>query len=277
MQDDQAARNLSANLKLATSYYPSVSHVCRKLGINRQQFVKYLAGSSFPARSTMRRICDFLGVDEFEVLMPPEQFRDIIRLRPNAALEDLPVPPRLRDMLSQAVSSPAEVRRLHGYYYEYRYSYTRPGKLLRSLVYIYGWQSYTFYRRIERLKSARVVSGPPEVFKYDGLLMPVGDRLHLLDFETITSSELTHTVLYLNYSNRVSRLVGLTMGVSALSSHEPIATRICLEYVGRSVRRSQALRECGLFARDAAEISEFVRDYLTGDGAPTGPITAPPL
>lgn len=276
MRDDPSAQNFATNLKLTVSYYPSVAHVCRKLGMNRQQFVKYLGGAAFPSRGTMRRICDFLGVDEFEILMPPEQFRDIIRLRPNATFEDLPVPPRLKDMLAQAVSSPAEVRRLHGYYYEYRYSYTRPGRFLRSLVFIYGWNSYTFYRRIERLKEVHSTGSPPDVFKYDGMIMPVGDRMHLLDFETITQSELTHTVLYLNYSNRVSRLVGMTMGVSALSSHEPVSARICLEYVGRNVQRSRALRGCGLCAPDAPEISPFVRDYLTQSGPQPGMIIAPP-
>lgn len=275
MQSDPATVNLAANLKLAASYYPSVSGMCRKLGINRQQFVKYLAGTSFPARATLRRICDFLGVDEFEILMPPEQFRNLIQLRRNTGLDDLEIPPRLREMLSQAASSPAEVRRLHGYYYEYRLSYTRVGSLLRSFTYIYPWRSYTFYRRIERLQNPRARGGPPEVFKYDGVIMPVGDRLHLLDQETITRSELTHTVLYINYANRVSRLVGLTMGVSALSSHEPIATRICLEYIGRSVHRAQALRDCGLFTMDAPEISGFVRDYLSRPGGGLPQILAP--
>lgn len=277
VQMDTVTANLSANLKLVASYYPSVAAMCRKLGINRQQFVKYMAGTSFPARSTLRRICDFLGVDEFEILMPPEQFRNLIQLRRNTALDDIEIPPRLRDMLSQAASSPAEVRRLHGYYYEYRLSYTHMGLLLRSFTYIYPWRSYTFYRRIERLQPPRARSGPPEVFKYDGVIIPVGDRLHLLDQETITRSELTHTVLYSSYANRVSRLVGLNMGVSARSSHEPIATRICLEYIGRSVRRSQALRDCGLLAMDALEVSDFVREYLSRPGSALPQIMAPPL
>jgi len=281
MQNGQAGSNLAANLKLAASYYPSVAGMCRKLDINRQQFVKYLIGSAFPSPATMRRICDFLGVDEFEVLMPPEQFRAIISLRRKSAFEDLEVPPRLREMLSQAVSSPAEVRRLHGYYYEYRHSFTRSRRILRSFTHIYGWRRYSFYRRIERLKDtvsgSAPASGPPDVYKYDGLIMPVGDRLHLLDFETITHSELTHTVLYISYANRVSHLTGLTMGVSALSSHEPVAARVCLEYVGRSVSRSRALRACGLYAPDSSDISQMVRDYLSRPNADPHLAQAPPL
>mgnify|MGYP001972390984 CR=1 FL=1 len=42
----------------------SIAAVCRRVGINRQQFNKYLAGAVRPSRHNMRRICDFFGVTE---------------------------------------------------------------------------------------------------------------------------------------------------------------------------------------------------------------------
>ena len=71
-----------ANLRFASSHHASISEVCRKLGINRPQFMKYLSGASYPSRHNLRRICDYFGVDEFEMLMPHDQFRGILRLRP---------------------------------------------------------------------------------------------------------------------------------------------------------------------------------------------------
>ena len=70
MQDD-----FRQNLALLCSYFPSISEVCRKLDINRQQFNKYLAGSAHPSRRNMRRICDFFGVSEAELLMEPASSR----------------------------------------------------------------------------------------------------------------------------------------------------------------------------------------------------------
>jgi transcriptional regulator with XRE-family HTH domain len=67
---DFTTTNFTANLKRVASYYPSISEMCRKLEINRHQFMKYLSGASFPSRYTMRRICDFFGVDEYEILLP---------------------------------------------------------------------------------------------------------------------------------------------------------------------------------------------------------------
>jgi len=100
--DDFTLGNFSANLKLAASYYPSISEMCRKLGINRQQFMKYLVGTSFPTRHNLRRICDFFGFDEYEVLMPQDQFRKILRLLPSRDGVKVAMPPGVAGLLAQA-------------------------------------------------------------------------------------------------------------------------------------------------------------------------------
>lgn len=56
------------NLTYACSLYPSVAEVCRRLGINPQEFNEYLAGQVRPSRYNMRKICDFFGVNEWEKL-----------------------------------------------------------------------------------------------------------------------------------------------------------------------------------------------------------------
>lgn len=65
---------LGANLRLLCSHYRSIAEVCRKLAINRAQFNKYLAGQSRPTPYNLKRICDFFGVEDYELLLPPEQF-----------------------------------------------------------------------------------------------------------------------------------------------------------------------------------------------------------
>jgi transcriptional regulator with XRE-family HTH domain len=49
--------NFVRNLKLMCSYAPSISEACRSMGINRQQFTKYLNGTSRPSARNLRRIC----------------------------------------------------------------------------------------------------------------------------------------------------------------------------------------------------------------------------
>lgn len=73
---------LSLNLRLLTGYAPSVSAICRAAEVNRTQFHRYLAGQGEPSLRSLRRICDYFGVEEHEILKDTESFREIIRLRP---------------------------------------------------------------------------------------------------------------------------------------------------------------------------------------------------
>ena len=273
---DYSTANFIANLRLACSYYASVSDVCRKIGINRQQFNKYLSGVAFPSRATLRKICDFVGVDEYEILMPNDQFRQIVQLRPRRAGDAPPVPGPIDALLMQAQRQKSHLGRYLGNYFAYYPSLSRPGQLLRSLVQIVPWRDFVVYRRIERLQGVR--GGPPDVYKYSGIMLEVGDRLHLMDRETLTGSELTHTILFPVYRNRVSYLTGLTMGVSGADTRQPSAARIVLEYVGRNVGARESLRRCGLLDPDAREVPDLVRTYLRGTGDEMQrPVQADPL
>lgn len=263
--------NFTANLKLVASYYPSISEMCRKLEINRQQFMKYLSGTSFPSRHTMRRMCDFFGVDEYEILLPHDQFRNIVRLRPAQGAEDISLPPGFAAMLSQAQRSRSLLSKTHGYFHEYYLSFSAPGNILKALVYVYAWNDYTLYKRLERLRRPNR-SGPPEVYKYAGIITVVGDRMHLLDQEVITGSELTQTVLFMNYRNRISTLTGLTVGVSGDDAHEPSSSRVVMEYIGRSVNLRQAISECRLYPISSEEVPERILRHLTADDQIDGPL-----
>jgi transcriptional regulator with XRE-family HTH domain len=273
---DYTSANFVANLRFACSFSPSVSDLCRKVGLNRQQFTKYLSGAAFPSRHNMRRICDFLGVDEFEILMPHDQFRRILQLRPHRSGDAPPVPDAIDTLLVQAQRQKGHLGRYLGYHYGYYASLSRPGLVLRSLVHIYAWQDFVAYRRIERLNDGR--GGPPDVYKYRGLVVEVGDRIHMLDQETLTGSELTHTILFPVYRNRVSLLSGLTMGVSGADTRQPSAARIILEYVGRNVGARESLRRCGLYPPGSPEIPLAVAAYLRSPGTDLDPpLRADPL
>ena len=76
-----SAEDLPANLRLLCSYGRSITAVCRQIGINRQQFTKYMAGTSRPGLSNVRRIADHFGLEDYELLMEHEAFRRILSIR----------------------------------------------------------------------------------------------------------------------------------------------------------------------------------------------------
>ena len=269
--EDDATLNLMANLKLAASYYASISELCRKIGINRQQFMKYLSGKTHPSRNNLRKICDFIGVDEFELLMPPDQFRKIINLRPSS---DTVLPPSLSaipKLLGHSRRQQSVMAKILGYYYEYYLSFSTPNHVLRTLVYIYTSEDYTLYKRIERLRRDKQ-AGPPDVYKYVGIVTVVGERVYMFDQEAIIGAELSQTILFANYRNRISSLSGLKMGVAGSDGHQPSASRVVMEYIGRSVRRRDALSRCQLYPINSEEIPEKIRQHLTINGEVFSPL-----
>lgn len=270
MTDDRDSF-LSINLQFAAGYYPSVSELCRRLEINRQQFMRYLSGKSYPSRNSLRRICDFLGVDEFELLLPPDQFRKIIALRPVQSSNLPPVLNAIPKILDQSLRQRAILMRIVGYYYEYYLSFSTPGHVLRALTHVYTSGEYTLYKRIERLRKSDTKT-PPDVYKYDGVVAVSGDRIYMFDQEAIVGAELSQTILFVNSRNRISALSGLRMGVAGSDAHEPSASRTVMEYVGRTVNKREALSACQLYRIDSREIPTSIRAHLTAEGRIASPL-----
>jgi len=110
----------SKNLRLLCSYHKSISDVARQVGMNRQQIMKYLAGTAYPSGRSMRRLCDFFGVEDYEIIMPDDHFRDIVRLKPTLPVASGLTPPVLSALLKGAARQLSQVRAYAGYYYEFR-------------------------------------------------------------------------------------------------------------------------------------------------------------
>jgi len=234
------------NLILLCSYFPSVSDVCRRIGINRAQFNKYLSGTVRPSRSNLRKIYDFFGVEEYELLLPKDQFVKLIQLRPTGAFAGNRADGGLAQAIEhlQSVSLQNELQSYLGYYYEYYYSMSAPGKILKSLIHVMQRDSSVVYHRMERLEPVGKV-GHRARCRYFGHALFLKDRLFLTDYESLTSSEISHTILFASYKLVLDRLDGLKLGISAAGKRMPAASRVTWEYLGRNVDPRRAYRKTG--------------------------------
>ncbi len=257
------------NLRLLCSYHDSISDVARRLRMNRQQIMKYLAGRAYPSARSMRRLCDFFGVEEYEIIMPDDQFRDIIRLKPIPPMTSNLTPPLLSALLKAAAGQMPQLRGYAGYYYEFRYSFTSQRLILKSLLNIQEIDGLIMYKSVERLKvqgsvstcSASTQNGV-DVFKYTGILLTIGNRIHMLDQEGLMGQELSHMILFPPYRSRISALRGMKMGVTATEAHEPIAARVVLEKIGRNIDLRRAMSRCGLYDPENVGVPRSVLEYL---------------
>ncbi|MCE3028648.1 helix-turn-helix transcriptional regulator [Salinicola sp. DM10] len=245
MQDDFAA-----NLRLLCSYYRSIAEVCRRLEINRAQFNRYLSGRYRPAGHTMRRVCDFFGVELHEIVLPHAEFQTLVRLRPGTpgqgdaegAAAGLGLPAALLETGRQGMS------RYLGYYHEYYLAMSRPGHVLCTLVCLERRGDDVVYQRTERMPA--VGGGQLCHNRYRGVAMLLSDRLFLVDHESLNGHEITQTILFPSFKSQVYRLSGLKLGVADSSERMPCSVRVVYERLSGALNVRRALAGCGLYALD---------------------------
>ncbi|MFF7707328.1 helix-turn-helix domain-containing protein [Pseudomonas sp. NPDC007930] len=254
--------HLPSNLQLLCRHYRSIAEVCRQLGINRAQFNKYLSGQSLPTPFNLKRICDFFGVEEYEIGLPAEQFTRLIGVRQPTAGEkaDKSAPRGILDHLRQC-SSP-ELKALAGYYHEYYHSMSVPGRILCALVHLREEGGHYTYERNERLQSNTGRGEEFERYRYLGVAYYLQNRLFFVDYESLTSNEISQTVLIPSYKARISRLNGLKIGVSSADQRAPACTRVVWEYLGSEVNRVSAYRKVRLHSPDSPDIDDDIKARL---------------
>ena len=255
---------LPKNLALLCSYYPSIAEVCRKLDINRQQFNKYLAGHARPSRHNFRRVCDFFGVTEAELLLEPHRFEELLTIRRKPVdFGEMAEPLRHLDRLYRA-SAPMD--RYIGYYYRYFYSFGYPGKIIKSFCVIYEKDGKYFWKNMEVMR-AHTTGHSTSVSKYLGCALLLSDRIHIMEYGSMVCNSITQMTLYPSYHTRVDYLLGIHTGGAVRRGRRPAASRVVLEYLGRDVDIRRALAQADIFdegdERLPKDIIALIRNDIT--------------
>jgi transcriptional regulator with XRE-family HTH domain len=261
-RSDRALASFPQNLRAVCTYYSSISDVCRRLNINRQQFNKYLCGDAYPSQHNMRRICDFFGVDEDEIEMPEDLFKRLIDMRPRDRYRKNTDAPFMPHLLRLFQISHDKIGQYEGYYYRYYCSGARPDHIVKSLFYL-GRSGTTFYTNtICRYEVEDVGRRVRVRYRYLGIPLVVEERLYLYEYDPAGRDVLTSTVLYGAFRGRVDILVGIQTNVAGRRSRTPSAGNVVFEYLGKKTRIRQALSGCGLFEWESPSVAGWVRNRL---------------
>jgi transcriptional regulator with XRE-family HTH domain len=256
---------IAENLRTLCSYRPSISQVGRDLAINRSQLNRYLAGTSVPRLPLLRKICDYFGVEPHEIMLPAAEFRQLVQVK-GLVGDDFTRELRTHFDRIMTLNDPRYTQ-LSGMFFEYYYSMSRRGMILRSLVIFAPNSGRMFYRRLERMGP---FDGPcVRHQRYQGMALMTGERVFMNDYEYSAGIELTQTVLYPDYTRRWSRLHGVKVGVSANQEHSPCCVRVYLERAPARSTLTGNLRACGLFPADHPSIPSHILPMI--DNGPSGP------
>lgn len=265
-----ARSDFAENLLLLCSFYSSISEVCRRLRINRQQFNKYLSGRSNPSRYNMRLICEFFGVEESEILLPHRRFAELVRLRPRPRRTSEALGPHLARLEKLRARTGNSLDPYLGYYFRYFYSYAFPGSIVKSLFALYRYGDLYYSKNLGVHTHHR--SGRRSVvrFKYLGLPLLISDRIFLLEYEAHLEDMVSETILYTSFRKRVDWLAGMQVNVAGNRGHVPAAGRVVFEYLGPHIRVREAMRHCGLFPGDTDAIDPAIKARIWNEIEPGG-------
>lgn len=231
------------NLRVLCEGESSISDLCRRIGINRTQFNRYLGGEAFPRPDILQRICAHFSVDARILLEPIAQIRADWRLRAALSLRDVAMPPRARPFDHYLMPD--------GIYRFWRKSFSHPGKYVTGL-----WRVHT-EDNVKKLKSFDLYPHPvrrgtrraARKVPYSGVFMQHFDGVSLL---CSTGSENVLSFTFFEYG--LSGSTRYYNGVSILTRRQMQGT----------ARLSNIVLE--RFTGECADLIRLARQIGIGDG-----------
>ena len=247
-------KDFAANLRWLCAESGSIAETCRGLGINRQQFNRYLNGGR-PAAQILRRIAKYFALPEEVLLLPHAEF--LQRQPGGAGAAKHPVLGQFADLFQNQARP---LRRFLGHYHAYYRTPTWPGQILRSLVQLRAENglvvTHTFERATDADGSIRQRS------RYQGLAALRNGRLCMYESARREGSFLSETVLMPEHAQQVSYLQGLTLGVSARPDQQPFSTRTVWVRISERINAREALSMTGANPENSRNIDPKVRRLL---------------
>ena len=255
------------NLRLLISYSQSIASVSRDLQISRQQFTKYLAGKNLPSVQNLRKISDYFGVEETEILMPVDDFRKLIALNPPRSASTDPMQSFFTGEGYRNADNRKELKKYLGFYYSHFIIADSPEQITRSLLCIYESDGAILTKNIERYPFQG--DGAAPINKFEGVALFNADRLFIYERETITGNRIWQTVVYTSNFKFSTYLSGLTMGIANQAVGDIACYRVVYEFLGTNINPRMALSGCGTFDLNTTEVSKFIRDRIVNDIRPS--------
>ena len=256
---DKPMSHFSENLRSLCRTQPSVSHICREIGINRQQFERYLQGRSLPSSHNTYRICRYFGVPEKSLFVSPDEFEQTrTNLRPDFAPSAL-----LDDLFPGDLSV---LRNYLGIYHSHFVNRSWPDMVQRALCIVTEHDGKILTRYIGRVKDPQ--SSLVYRSKFRGLMSVHGDRLFLLERGNAATDALAQTILMPPERHRAAYVTGLAFMMAWRPRRIPFCSRIIWKRLPDRTDYREAIRACGLVDPKSRVLDPVIRSFLTDTSVP---------
>ncbi|NDK53379.1 XRE family transcriptional regulator [Rhizobium ruizarguesonis] len=250
--------HLVENLKIACATQRSISHLCRAIDINRQQFNRYINGQTKPSAHNLARIAKHFDLDAADFLLAPRQFREHLR-RPALGLNET------SELLKAFPGNLTALRRHIGYYQTYHRSPSWPGMVVCSCSRLTERGGLVHVKSMERLRDPG--NGIQQFSKYVGLAAFYRNRIFITERVVGPNSMLSQTILLPFDEYQRVYLRGTTMGISWRKENLPYASRMIWRHVGAEPDFRELLARCGPLPLSSRNLPPTVRSFLADPSA----------
>jgi transcriptional regulator with XRE-family HTH domain len=246
-----------ANLKFLCREAPSISALCRDLGINRTQFNRYLSGESFPRPDVLHRICSFFDVDARILLQPVEE----IATASGFAMHH----PQLAGFLGPEITDIPQELLPDGFFRFIRRSFMDQQKFVEALVYVYRVGDFCFIRGHEAREAMTRVGLPesPRQREFGGFFFRQERGVAAIVARRGATTG-SFTFLHRVPSMKNNTWTGYTARITHESENSHRMTRIVWEHLGRDIGSAlDVARNAGF--RSYNQLSESDQELLRPD------------
>lgn len=240
-------RNFADNLRALCARHGSIAAVCSAIGMNRQQFNKYLAGSTLPNAPTLEKICGFFEVAPESLFHVPHGNQpDSLGLSRAASLT--------LGKMRQSTLRP-------GCYYFYTPWSREPSKCMRAALFVYQKDGLTLFSRFTKFRSPGHRQRYSLSGRHDGVVLELDNAKYLLATSHKGQGEMSLVSIGVESSLSQDFINGLAL-VMDPAGH-PIALRAALEYRGAASILRRTISEACILALSDPGIPEEVRQAVS--------------
>jgi len=246
----------SQNLRSLCAEQGSIAKVCRDIGINRQQFNRYLSGNGMPSAHTLRRISHHFRLPEAELMTPPDAFAQ--RHIHNAPSKKR-VPIDILDNVFRDQSR--NLRRYLGFYHGHFCTPSWEGMALRTLIWLQEQDGYVVCHTYE--SAVMPDDSIRQKTRYSGLLSWRGNRIYLIENAFSDDGFVSETILFPAHRQQVKYLRGMTAGVASRPRLSPYSSPTIWKRISETVSAREAIHACGAIPLNSTRLDPTVRKFLT--------------
>ncbi|MCV9961098.1 helix-turn-helix domain-containing protein [Pararhizobium sp. BT-229] len=241
------------NLRFACATRPSISQICREIGINRQQFNRYISGEARPSAHNLGRIASFFGLGSQDFSLAVPAFRTRLT-QPDRRMVDG------GQLLEGLPGDLPSLRRHLGYFQTYHLSPSWPGLVVCSCARLLEENGSVHVKSIERIRDAS--HEIRQFSKYVGLAAFWRNRIFVTERSISRQPMMAQTILMPFEVHQRVYLRGVTMGVSWRKENLPYASRVIWRHLGTNPDKRQVLSRCGVLPVNSRQLPSTVRSYL---------------